>query len=136
MNLQRVVLTVVPKGRPRKWPHRRGLALATLVGLSGLAACKGQPDLSKSTPTNAATPAPFGQALLRCDDGTSVEVDLLDQGLRMAVTWLPRGPTEQLNALNAGGTFVGKRTRATIVGSTTAFQVAGGHIRICHRQSR
>lgn len=106
-----------------------------LAGLGGLAACKDRSEAAAPVHTKANTPALLGQAVLRCDDGGSVDVDFLDQGLRMAVTWLPGGPTEQLRAPATGRPFVGARTRATIVGGTTAFEQAGGSVRICHRPS-
>lgn len=109
-----------------------GLPLVVLVAL--LAACS---DKSSSSPPGLhdrrTMPTLLGQAVLACNDGTAVDVDFLDQGLSMAITWLPDRRAEELRASRTGGVFVGPRTRATIVGGTTAFEQAGGRVRVCHR---
>jgi hypothetical protein len=40
------------------------------------------------------TPRLIAQRIMYCDDGTRADVDFIDDGLKMAVTWLPKGRTE------------------------------------------
>src|SRR3546814_4501769 len=44
------------------------------------------------------TPRLIAQRIMYCDDGSRADVDFIDDGLKMAVTWLPKGRTEILHA--------------------------------------
>ena len=67
-----------------------------------------------------------------CDDGTRADVDFIDDGLKMAVTWLPKGRTEILRAQRTGDEFRGDHSRAVVAGGSIAF-TQRGKIRVCHR---
>lgn len=107
-----------------------------IVALALLAACS---DRSNSTPSGLHNkrnmPGLLGQNVLSCEDGGKVDVDFLDKGLRMAVTWLPGRATEVLRARSTGSEFVGPSTRVSITGGTTIFEEGSGRVRRCHRQS-
>ena len=78
------------------------------------------------------TPRLIAQRIMYCDDGTRADVDFIDDGLKMAVTWLPRGRTEILRAQRTGEEFRGDRSRAVVAGGSIAF-TQRGKIRVCHR---
>lgn len=67
-----------------------------------------------------------------CDDGSRADVDFIDDGLKMAVTWLPKGRTEILHAQRTGEEFRGDQSRAVVAGGSIAF-TQRGKIRVCHR---
>jgi len=48
------------------------------------------------------TPRLIAQRIMYCDDGSRADVDFIDDGLKMAVTWLPKGRTEILHAQRTG----------------------------------
>src|SRR3546814_20803839 len=68
-----------------------------------------------------------------CDDGSRADVDFIDDGLKMAVTWLPKGRTEILHAQRTGEEFRGDQSRAVVAGGSIAF-TPRGQIRVCHRK--
>ena len=78
------------------------------------------------------TPRLIAQRIMYCDDGSRADVDFIDDGLKMAVTWLPNGRTEILHAQRTGDEFRGDRSRAVVAGGSIAF-TQGGKIRVCHR---
>jgi hypothetical protein len=57
------------------------------------------------------TPRLIAQRIMYCDDGTRADVDFIDDGLKMAVTWLPKGRTEILRAQRTGDEFRGDQSR-------------------------
>ena len=60
------------------------------------------------------------------------DVDFIDDGLKMGVTWLPKGRTEILHAQRTGEEFRGDQSRAVVAGGSIAF-TQRGKIRVCHR---
>ena len=74
----------------------------------------------------------IAQRIMYCDDGTRADVDFIDEGLKMAVTWLPKGRTEILRAQRTGDEFRGDHSRAVVAGGSIAF-TRRGKIRVCHR---
>lgn len=78
------------------------------------------------------TPRLIAQRIMYCDDGTRADVDFIDDGLKMAVTWLPKGRTEILRAQRTGEEFRGDQSRAVVAGGSIAF-TQRGKIRVCHR---
>ena len=74
----------------------------------------------------------IAQRIMYCDDGTRADVDFIDDGLKMAVTWLPKGRTEILRAQRTGDEFRGDHSRAVVAGGSIAF-TRRGKIRVCHR---
>ncbi len=78
------------------------------------------------------TPRLIAQRIMYCDDGTRADVDFIDDGLKMAVTWLPKGRTEILRAQRTGDEFRGDQSRAVVAGGSIAF-TQRGKIRVCHR---
>jgi hypothetical protein len=78
------------------------------------------------------TPRLIAQRIMYCDDGTRADVDFIDDGLKMAVTWLPKGRTEILRAQRTGDEFRGDHSRAVVAGGSIAF-TRRGKIRVCHR---
>src|SRR3546814_20413884 len=65
-------------------------------------------------------------------DGSRADVDFIDDGLKMAGTWLPKGRTEILHAQRTGEEFRGDQSRAVVAGGSIAF-TQRGKIRVCHR---
>ena len=78
------------------------------------------------------TPRLIAQRIMYCDDGTRADVDFIDDGLKMAVTWLPKGRTEILRAQRTGDEFRGNQSRAVVAGGAIAF-MRRGKIHVCHR---
>ena len=78
------------------------------------------------------TPRLIAQRIMYCDDGSRADVDFIDDGLKMAVTWLPKGRTEILHAQRTGYEFRGDQSRAVVAGGSIAF-TRRGKIRVCHR---
>jgi hypothetical protein len=78
------------------------------------------------------TPRLIAQRIMYCDDGSRADVDFIDDGLKMAVTWLPKGRTEILHAQRTGDEFRGDQSRAVVAGGSIAF-TQRGKIRVCHR---
>jgi hypothetical protein len=78
------------------------------------------------------TPRLIAQRIMYCDDGSRADVDFIDDGLKMAVTWLPKGRTEILRAQRTGDEFRGDQSRAVVAGGSIAF-TRRGKIRVCHR---
>jgi|CoawatStandDraft_6_1074263.scaffolds.fasta_scaffold26049_1 hypothetical protein len=76
------------------------------------------------------------QRYVTCADGSRADIDFLDDGLRMAVTWLPSGPTEILAASKTGEPFTGRHTRAIMAGGTIAFERGRTLLRICQHPHR
>jgi hypothetical protein len=114
---ERAKRTAVPRGR---------LSLLALAAL-GLTACGPAPDDTEGVLHNAETmPDLVGQRVVYCDDGSRADVDYLRDGLRMAVTWLPR-------ARGTGDEFRNGSTRAVIAGGSIAFTRSDGKVRVCHR---
>ncbi|MBW6528491.1 hypothetical protein KZ813_16735 [Sphingomonas sp. RHCKR7] len=72
------------------------------------------------------------QRMVFCDDGSRADMDYLADGLRMAVTWLPKGRTDILKARGTGDEFRNGRLRAVIAGGSIAFTRADGSVRVCH----
>src|SRR3546814_9743613 len=60
------------------------------------------------------TPRLIAQRIMYCDDGSRADVDFIDDGLKMAVTWLPKGRTEILQAQRTGEEFRGDQSRAVV----------------------
>src|SRR3546814_13281763 len=60
-----------------------------------------------------------------CDDGSRADVDFIDDGLKMAVTWLPKGRTVILHAQRTGEEFRGDQQRAVVAGGSIAFAQRG-----------
>ncbi len=117
--------------------NRAGLAIARLgvVLVSGavIGACNPAP----TQPTEPAhekhlTSKLIAQRIMYCDDGARADVDFIDDGLKMAVTWLPKGRTEILRAQRTGDEFRGDHSRAVVAGGSIAF-TRRGKIRVCHR---
>lgn len=111
-------------------------ARLVLLGLASFAltACGRSQDGTDGALHNAETmPGLLGQRVVYCDNGSRADVDFLADGLRMAVTWLPRGKTEILHARSTGDEFRNGKTRAVIAGGSIAFTYGDGSIRICHR---
>ena len=124
MSSERAKRTAVPRGR---------LFLLALAAL-GPTACGPAPDDTEGVLHNAETmPDLVGQRVVYCDDGSRADVDYLRDGLRMAVTWLPRGRTEILRARGTGDEFRNGSTRAVIAGGSIAFTRSDGKVRVCHR---
>src|SRR3546814_8572957 len=48
------------------------------------------------------TPRLIAQRIMYCDDGSRADVDFIDDGLKMADPWLPKGRTEILHAQRTG----------------------------------
>ena len=78
------------------------------------------------------TPRLIAQRIMYCDDGSRADVDFIDDGVKMAVTWLPKGRTEILRAQRTGDEFRGDHSRAVVAGGSIAF-TRRGKIRVCHR---
>ena len=78
------------------------------------------------------TPRLIAQRIMYCDDGSRADVDFIDDGLKMGVTWLPKGRTEILHAQRTGEEFRGDQSRAVVEGGSIAF-TQRGKIRVCHR---
>ncbi|MFD1789915.1 hypothetical protein ACFSC3_20350 [Sphingomonas floccifaciens] len=78
------------------------------------------------------TPRLIAQRIMYCDDGSRADVDFIDDGLKMGVTWLPKGRTEILHAQRTGEEFRGDQSRAVVAGGSIAF-TQRGKIRVCHR---
>lgn len=74
----------------------------------------------------------IAQRIMYCDDGARADVDFIDDGLKMAVTWLPNGRTEILRAKRTGEEFRGDQSRAIVAGGAIAF-MRRGKIHVCHR---
>jgi hypothetical protein len=74
----------------------------------------------------------IAQRIMYCDDGTRADIDFIDDGLKMAVTWLPNGRTEFLRAQRTGKEFRGDQSRAVVAGGAIAF-MRPGKICVCHR---
>ena len=115
----------------------RGRTLSYLGAVLGagamIAACNSAP----TQPTEPAhdkdlTPRLIAQRIMYCDDGSRADVDFIDDGMKMAVTWLPKGRTEVLSAQRTGDEFRGDQLRAVVAGGSIAF-TQRGKIRICHR---
>jgi hypothetical protein len=121
----------------RALPHLPGLTIARLgaVFAAGLTvgACNPAPTQSdEAAHQKHLTPKLIAQRIMYCDDGMRADVDFLDDGLKMAVTWLPNGRTEILRAQRTGDEFRGDRSRAVVAGGSIAF-TQRGKIRVCHR---
>jgi hypothetical protein len=71
------------------------------------------------------TPRLIAQRIMYCDDGSRADVDFIDDGLKMAVTWLPKGRTEILHAQRTGDEFRGDQSRAVVAGGSIAFTQRG-----------
>src|SRR3546814_5045796 len=71
------------------------------------------------------TPRLIAQRIMYCDDGSRADVDFIDDGLKMAVTWLPKGRTEILHAQRTGEEFRGDQSRAVVAGGSIAFTPRG-----------
>src|SRR3546814_11002475 len=71
------------------------------------------------------TPRLIAQRIMYCDDGSRADVDFIDAGLKMAVTWLPKGRTEILHAQRPGEEFRGDQSRAVVAGGYIAFPQRG-----------
>ncbi|GEM71460.1 hypothetical protein SAQ01S_12260 [Sphingomonas aquatilis NBRC 16722] len=108
-------------------PHALSALLACLL----FAGCSEPP--RRDDHTHVRANHALGQQIVACDDDSRADIAFLDNGLRMAVTWLPRRGTEWLIAPRTGAAFQGARTRATIAGGTIAFQRDTGFLRLCHR---
>lgn len=118
----------------RGYPRRRAgvIALASLV----VGACNVAPSPPAEAVHNEGDmPGLIAQRMMYCDDGSRVDVDFMGDGLRMAVTWLPKGKTELLSAGTTGDEYRGTTLRAVVAGGSIAFTRAGGDIRICHRNA-
>ncbi len=113
----------------------RTIARIGAIHVAGLAAGACNP-----APTKTAEPAHekhmtlglIGQRIMYCDDGTRADVDFIDDGLKMAVTWLPKGKTQILRAQRTGDEFRGDYSRAVVAGGSIAF-TRGSKVQICHR---
>src|SRR3546814_17752163 len=57
------------------------------------------------------TPRLIAQRIMYCDDGSRADVDFIDDGLQMAVTWLPTGRTDILHAPRTGETSQSEERR-------------------------
>src|SRR3546814_19079233 len=66
------------------------------------------------------TPRLIAQRIMYCDAGSRADVDFIDDGLKMAVTWLPKGRTEILHAQRTGEEFPGDQSRAVVAGGSIA----------------
>lgn len=75
----------------------------------------------------------IGRRILTCNDGSQVDVDVLDDGLRMAITTLPQRHTHVVRASRTGASFRGKNISVDVAGGTIAITQAGHGIRICRR---
>ncbi|KAJ8138909.1 hypothetical protein OY671_007878, partial [Metschnikowia pulcherrima] len=71
------------------------------------------------------TPRSIAQRIMYCDDGTRADVDFIDDGLKMAVTWSPKGRTEISRAQRTGDEFRGDQSRAIVAGGAIAFMRRG-----------
>ena len=117
--------------------HQTGLATTRLgaVLVAGLivGACNPAPTQpTEPTHEKHLTSKLIAQRIMYCDDGTRADVDFIDDGLKMAVTWLPKGRTEILRAQRTGDEFRGDHSRAVVAGGSIAF-TRRGKIRVCHR---
>src|SRR3546814_7479375 len=56
------------------------------------------------------TPRLIAQRIMYCDAGSRADVDFIDAGLKMAVTWLPKGRTEILHAPRTGEEFRNRKS--------------------------
>ncbi len=111
------------------------IARISAILLAGLAAEACNPAPTKTAePAHEKhlTPGLIGQRIMYCDDRTRADVDFIDDGLKMAVTWLPKGRTEILRAQRTGDEFRGDYSRAVVAGGSIAF-VRRGKVQICHR---
>ena len=116
-------------GFGRTIAHRGAVLVAGVM----VAACNPAPTQPTEPPHEKhLTPKLIAQRIMYCDDGSRADVDFIDDGLKMAVTWLPKGATEILSAPRTGGEFRGEQSRAVVAGGSIAF-MQRGKIRICHR---
>lgn len=99
-----------------------------------------EPPESQSDTSETHRPHPMtrvvGQRYVTCADGARADIDFMDDGLRMAVTWVPSGIHEVLIAPKTGEPFVGGRTRAIVAGGTIAFERGSAFVRICQHPHR
>ena len=117
--------------------HLPGLTIARVGAVLVTGVIVGACNPAPSEPVEPAhdkrvTPRLIAQRIMYCDDGSRADVDFIDDGLNMAVTWLPRGRTEILRAQRTGEEFRGDRSRAVVAGGSIAF-TQRGKIRVCHR---
>lgn len=75
----------------------------------------------------------IGQRMMSCDDDARADVDFLNDGLEMAVTWLPGGKAVRLRAPATGEEYRGSGLKATVAGGSIAFTLANDAVRTCHR---
>ena len=109
---------------------RAGAVLVTGVVVGACNSAPSEP--AEPTHDKRLTPRLIAQRIMYCDDGTRADVDFIDDGLKMAVTWLPKGRTEILRAQRTGGEFRGDQSRAIVAGGAIAF-MRRGKIHVCHR---
>nr|WP_246248773.1 hypothetical protein [Sphingomonas hominis] len=121
----------------RAWLHLSGRTIVPLSAImaAGLAVAACNP--APTQPTEPAhekhlTEKLIAQRIMYCDDGARADVDFIDDGLKMAVTWLPNGRTEILRAQRTGEEFRGDQSRAVVAGGAIAF-MRRGKISVCHR---
>ena len=117
--------------------HLPGLTAARIGAVLFAGMVVGACNPAPSGPTEPAhekhlTPRLIAQRIMYCDDGTRADVDFIDDGLKMAVTWLPKGRTEILRAQRTGDEFRGNQSRAVVAGGAIAF-MRRGKIHVCHR---
>ena len=121
----------------RAFLHLPGLAIARAGAVFVTGVVVGACNPVPSGPAEPAhdkrlTPRLIAQRIMYCDDGTRADVDFIDDGLKMAVTWLPKGRTEILRAQRTGDEFRGDQSRAIVAGGAIAF-MRRGKIHVCHR---
>lgn len=117
--------------------HLPGLTIARVGAVLVTGVIVGACNPAPSEPVEPAhdkrvTPRLIAQRIMYCDDGSRADVDFIDDGLKMAVTWLPNGRTEILHAQRTGEEFRGDQSRAVVAGGSIAF-TQRGKIRVCHR---
>lgn len=117
--------------------HLPGLTIARVCVVLVTGVIVGACNPAPSEPVEPAhdkrvTPRLIAQRITYCDDGTRADVDFIDDGLKMAVTWLPNGKTEILRAQRTGDEFRGDQSRAIVAGGAIAF-MRRGKIHVCHR---
>ena len=117
--------------------HLPGLTIARVGAVLVTGVIVGACNPAPSEPVEPAhdkrvTPRLIAQRIMYCDDGSRADVDFIDDGLKMGVTWLPKGRTEILHAQRTGEEFRGDQSRAVVAGGSIAF-TQRGKIRVCHR---
>ncbi|QHD69595.1 hypothetical protein GS397_22835 [Sphingobium yanoikuyae] len=117
--------------------HPLGPTIARISAVLVASVVVGACDRASTTPGVSAhekhsTLKTIAQRIMYCDDGTRANVALSDDGLKIAVTWLPRGRPEILRANSDGDQFRNDQSRAVVEGGTLAF-LRGGNVRVCHR---